>query len=661
MSDDSQEREKDSLPSFGEQDLSDDLFAEYLFRVGEGEEIDVEKFLSARGFSEIAVETFRREIRGYETYRKLLQARSLDGQRVGPYKLIRELGRGGMGRVFLAEDSRDKRQVAIKLLTSFEPGNLQAQQRFRREYEMVTKLHHPHIVPMYEAGETDGFRYYAMEYIPGFTLDQLVTRIKARDVSRIRTEEVAEAVGGKGELWRGDYIDWVCWVFTGVGEALTHAHRRRIIHRDIKPSNILLSPSGRPYLFDFGLALGTRGTRITRSGEVLGTPAYMAPEQIQGGKSPIDQRTDVYGLGAALYELLTMHPPFEAETAQEVAHRILLDPPTSMRKYNPAIPAALEAVVLKALSKDPARRYQTARAMVQDLNNYMAYRPTLAKPVNITDRVRVYARKNPGIAAASLAGILLLLPFGYMVSNWRAASVESREVECTQWIHKGTGALALGNYSKALGFFDQAVVRNPKDPIALALRGLTREKGFQDRSAALEDYRHALDLRPGNKGVGALQAALLGQFSPLSDTEELGVESWDYFFQGLLEYSVANDYAKAAQSFSRALDKERSHSLALLLRGICYQKMEMWLESRLDLNAYLYLESKDPVGFLCLSKTLFSAGQEKLAQQNLDQGINLIRQNYDGWGHLESSLDPFLPRNRKIASNASNHSEPSGN
>ncbi len=636
-------------PSFGEKDLSDDLFAEYLSRSNEGEKLDVANFLQSRGFSNDSVETFRKELRGYERYRNLLQARTLDGQKIGRYQLIRELGRGGMGRVYLAEDIEKNRQVALKLLTSVERPSVQARERFRREYEMVASLHHPHIIPMYDAGEEDGFRYYAMEYISGFTLDQVIKRVKARDISRIRAEDVGEAVGGKGPLWRGTYIDWVCWILSSVGEALAHAHRRGIIHRDVKPSNILLSHAGRPYLFDFGLAVGTRGTRITKTGEILGTPVYMAPEQIEGGKKPLDQRTDVYGLGATLYEMLTLRVPFEGDSPHEVAHRILFDQPARPRKFNSTIPGSLEAICMTALSKEPSRRYTTVRAMVQDLRNYFSYRPIQARTLRPFDRIRSFTKKRPIVAASVFAALLILPMAGMMIHDSSASVFLEKGKETAHEIHNALESFAIEDWENSKAHCARALQLDPQEGQAQALRGLIYQAGMKDEKSALEDYQAALEQRPTHLGIRRFLAGVKGDPNPLRryqddpSFDEEAPSAWDHFFDGLYLLIVDREFKEAKLAFDRALNLDRGLHIGLLYRGLAYQKLGQWENSESDLNTYTYIYRDNPIGYLLHSRSLYQMNRKEASTQIYGRALRLIQDKPRVWGFLDSVSSQFLP------------------
>jgi serine/threonine protein kinase len=254
----------------------------------------------------------------------------------GRYRIERELGQGGMATVFLAEDLKHDRKVALKVLKP-ELAAVVGAERFLAEIRTTANLQHPNILPLFDSGEADSFLFYVMPYVEGESLREKLDREKQLHVD--------EAVG----------------IATEVAEALHAAHGQGIIHRDIKPANILLS-SGRPLVADFGIALAVTqagGERITETGLSLGTPYYMSPEQATGDRVPT-AASDVYGLGCVLYEMLTGEPPHTGSTAQAVLGKILLGSPTRATELRPAIPVHIDSALLKALEKLPADRFDSA-------------------------------------------------------------------------------------------------------------------------------------------------------------------------------------------------------------------------------------------------------------------------------------------------------------
>ncbi|MFO0847328.1 MAG: serine/threonine-protein kinase [Gemmataceae bacterium] len=316
------------------------------------------------------------------------------------YEVVRRLGRGAMGDVYLARQLSLKRQVALKLIRADRLARTPAvRDRFRAEAETVARLSHPHIVQIFEVGEDAGRPFLALEYLGGGSLD-----------ARLSKAPLAPDAAAK--------------LVADVAAGVQHAHDRGIVHRDLKPGNVLLAADGTPKVGDFGLArvvgdlagdpaAGDSGPGLTQVGSVLGTPSYMAPEQAAGDTHRIGPRTDVYALGGLLFECLTGRPPFKAPTPAETLELVLqLDPP-SPRQFQPTVPRDLETVCLKCLRKDPDRRYQSARELADDLGRFLRREPVTARPFGRPERLVKWARRRPGPAV--LAGLLAVAAVGLVV------------------------------------------------------------------------------------------------------------------------------------------------------------------------------------------------------------------------------------------------------
>ncbi|MHC1766717.1 MAG: WD40 repeat domain-containing serine/threonine protein kinase [Verrucomicrobiia bacterium] len=307
--------------------------------------------------------------------------------RLGAYELIERIGQGGMGVVYKARQVSLERDVAVKLLSLAALGNQEALHRFRTEAVTAGSLQHPNIVAVHEVGLAEGQHYLVMDYVPGPTL---------ADMSR------------KGPLPARQAAQYL----RTIAEAVHFAHERGILHRDLKPSNVLIDPNDQPRVTDFGLAkrLDT-GSEFTLSGQVLGSPAFIPPEQASGRWGRVGRRSDVYALGAILYQLLTGRPPFVGEAAADTLRQVLNDEPLGPRLLNPAVPLDLETICLKCLDKEPDRRYATAQAMAEELGRFLERRPIMARRLGLVGKVWRWCRRKP-VLAGLIAGLALAIVGG---------------------------------------------------------------------------------------------------------------------------------------------------------------------------------------------------------------------------------------------------------
>ncbi len=311
---------------------------------------------------------------------------------LGDFRIGREIGRGGMGAVYEAEQISLGRRVALKVLRFGGVSDPEALQRFRREAETVARLHHTNIVPIFAVGSAAGVNYYAMQFIDGPSLDRVLRERGAP----LDVQQVA---------------DWGLQA----AEALVHAHARGVIHRDVKPSNLLLDRDGRIWLTDFGLAKRLDDVTLSLSGTLLGTPRYMSPEQASAAHHTLDHRTDIYSLGATLYELATGRPVFTGATPQDVIRQILTAEPLAPRRRRPNLPRDLETILLKSLAKEPAQRYASARQLANDLRAFQEGRPISARRAHVVERAARWLKRQKrsvALSAAAMAVTLLLVAVG---------------------------------------------------------------------------------------------------------------------------------------------------------------------------------------------------------------------------------------------------------
>jgi TolB-like protein/predicted Zn-dependent protease len=310
----------------------------------------------------------------------------------GDYELLEEIGRGGQGVVYRAHQKSLNRTVALKVIGLGPWTTERHLKRFRREAEAAAHLEHPCIVPIYEVGKRDGRCYFSMKFVEGGQLDEMIRR------EPISIRQSVELIAK-------------------VARTVHYAHEHGILHRDIKPGNILLDAHGEPHLTDFGLArLVEADSTVTATLDVLGTPSYMAPEQAAGEHTKVSKATDVYGLGAVLYQLLTGQPPFAGGTTYETIRLLRDTEPRPPRLLNAKIDRDLSTICLKCLEKDPTRRYSSALALAEDLGHWLKHEPIRAKPSGLFTHARKWVRRNPSTAV--LVTVLVALAIGLSVTVW---------------------------------------------------------------------------------------------------------------------------------------------------------------------------------------------------------------------------------------------------
>ena len=320
---------------------------------------------------------------------------------VGNYELLEEIARGGMGVVYKARQTTLGRIVAVKMIVSGRLASEQDVQRFHVEARAAAGLQHPNIVSIHEVGQHEGWHYFSMDYVEG------------RDLSKILRENLSSAKQA------ATYV-------RQMAEAIHYAHQQGILHRDLKPSNILIDSHDQVRITDFGLAMRVEGgSDLTRTGQIVGTPSYMPPEQAQGKRSLIGPGSDVYSLGAVLYECLTGRAPFRADSVFKTIEQVIHAEAASPRTLNAAIPRDLETICLKCLEKEPHRRYGTAQLLADDLQRYLDVRPILARPVGFVERTCRWCRRNP-VVASLMTTVAASLIVGTSVSTYFAMDASRR-------------------------------------------------------------------------------------------------------------------------------------------------------------------------------------------------------------------------------------------
>jgi serine/threonine protein kinase/Flp pilus assembly protein TadD len=491
---------------------------------------------------------------------------------LGDYRVLREVGRGGMGVVYEAEQLSLGRRVALKVLPAHSLIEPQRLQRFQREAKAAARLHHTNIVPVYGVGEVNGLHYYVMQFIHGLGLDQVLAELrKLRAAPAVEdaappVRDTASAVsvaqslltgrfetgapttdgdstppsGGSSssvqlpgqaagtapshsgrEYWRG-----VARIGVQVGDALAYAHAQGVLHRDVKPSNLLLDARGNVWVTDFGLAKSADGDDLTRTGDIVGTLRYMAPECFSGKG---DLRADVYSLGLTLYELLTLRPAFSGKDRNQLLSQVMHGEPTRPRSLHRDVPRDLETVVLKAISRDPSHRYATAAELADDLRRFVDDRPVRARRIGAAEQAWRWARRNPAVACLTAAVLLLLIAGA--VGSAAAAYHFQRLAESESQARQDAA-------NKAQEIRDGLDRLNRVNSLTESA-GLKAVDGHWDE--ALAKYTEATELRPDVASVWLNRGAFYMQFYQWENADDDFAKGFE--IQPSVDPSVWQNYA----------------------------------------------------------------------------------------------------------------------
>lgn len=414
----------------------------------------------------------------------------------GDYNLLEEIGRGGMGVVYKARQESLNRTVALKMILAGQFANESDVKRFHAEAESAAKLDHPGIVPVYEVGQHESQHYFAMAYVEGESLAHRLAQglLAPREAAEL-TRKVAEAVA--------------------------YAHVEGVIHRDLKPANILIDKNGQPRLTDFGLAKSVRGEpgasatgELTATGQILGTPSYMPPEQVSGARGVVGPLADVYSLGAVIYCQLTGRPPFQADNPLDTLLQVLHREPVQPRLLNPAVPRDLETICLKCLEKEPRKRYSSAQELGADLQRFLSNEPIQARPVGTIERSWRWCRRNPAVACLA-ASLFIVMVSGTAVSSMMAVRANS-EAEASAALTVKANDLADEKGAIA-GQLQLEVAR-----VAAQERLTKRHLYFAHMNLANDAWKNGNVLRV---------LELLDQHRSAEDQEDLRSFEWGYLWQ----------------------------------------------------------------------------------------------------------------------------------
>ncbi len=478
------------------------------------------------------------------------------------YKIVDVLGHGGMGIVYRAVQLKLNRTVALKVLPSMiGAANPAAVERFQREANAAARLHHTHIIPIYDFGESHDAYYYAMELIQGQPISVLVKQFAKKNAASASPARLADMLRnttyespdtgrsqpyimpdidesrvtmatqgfGRGRIYYRQVARWIA----DAAHALQYAHSQRIIHRDIKPANLILSVDGRIMVADFGLAKTEDEHSVTVTGALLGTIRYCSPEQAMAGRIPLDHRTDVYSLGATMYELLCFQPAYPGDEDKKVLAAIMTRDPVSPRKIVPHVPAELETICLKAMERAPDARYQTARAFAEDLERYTKDLPIVAKRPPFHKRAVKFVRRHRAATTAATAGVLVVVMTVVLFVQ------EQIQKDLRNDVHMQDARHAMNNneYDDALIDLQAVLEESPDNWRAIGNLGIVGKEKFKRSAQGEEDFQilrdavancdRALVTEPDHPGLLSTKSVALYMLKKLKKAEQVCKDALD--------------------------------------------------------------------------------------------------------------------------------------
>jgi serine/threonine protein kinase len=496
------------------------------------------------------------------------------GAPLGDYRIIREIARGGMGVVYEAEQLSLARRVALKVLPFAAALDARQLQRFKNEAQAAAQLHHTNIVPVYGVGCERGVHYYAMQYIEGHSLAQLIAGLRSQTasrgmVTRSAGEDLASASGYKAADARRDtngsatgsplsapesgslqsagrnptvaslttehdiksltFFRTVANLGMQAAQALEHAHQVGVIHRDIKPANLLVDEGGNLWITDFGLAHSQNQAGLTMTGDLIGTLRYMSPEQALANRGAIDHRTDIYSLGVTLYEMLTLEPAFAGRDRQELLRQIAFDEPPAPRRRNQALPEELETIVLKSAAKSPDERYATALELAEDLRRYLRDEPIQAKRPTLLQRSRKWLRRHKGLVWSAAVAVLVCLVVTAGIMSLMAARLRDKNVELAKAnrLEREQRRLANANAARTRQAVDDFFTK-VSDSAALKAHGLEklRRDLLQQARGFYEEFAREQSSDPAIQAERARAYYRLGRISAEMGINQDAIQSY---------------------------------------------------------------------------------------------------------------------------------------
>ena len=517
----------------------------------------------------------------------------------GVYELLEKIGQGGMGVVYRARQKALDREVALKLLAAGPWASTDFISRFQQEAQSAARMEHPNIVTVFETGSHEDLHYFSMRLVRGQSL-----------AARLRDDGPYSPVAA-ARLMRT------------IAEAVDYAHRLGVLHLDLKPGNILIDEHGEPLVADFGLARRLDEVLAEQSSEVSGTPSYMAPEQAQAHSQKIGMATDIYGLGAIFYELLTGVPPFLAATPQETLQRVVSDAVQSPCERRAGIPADLEAICLKCLAKDPDARYPQSRQLAEDLGRFLEGRAVSVRPLNAFQRMRRWARREPRLALAVAASVLALIAgLAATSQQWRRAEGNAESSRNLLWQSRREAALRMEQDGKGYEALPQLLANITE-----------QQRAGKDDAVALEQRR-----------VGMLlgQGATLIDRTVVADANPLGAEispdgnllALSFNDQSVRWYDTATLTERGRVSLADRVASDDQRRAILLLRFVDNHRLRAtfeWFSNRVspsdDETWLVDLDNKTlifpPTSFASLAVATYSADGRTALLRNHKQQMQL--------------------------------------
>lgn len=493
-------------------------------------------------------------------------------ERIGDYKIVRELGRGGMGIVFEAIHESLGRRVAIKLLPSRVIEDDDALLRFRKEARAAAKLHHSNIVNVFGVGEHEGYHYYVMEHVNGQSLADWIRRVlDAKHKSgNLETSDADDQPAKGNPDFQDDYsrYRWSASGMAAIADALEYSHANKILHRDIKPSNLLVDQKLKLWITDFGLVKELSNQTMTGTGDIFGTPQYLAPESLEG---KYDQRSEVYCLGLTLYELLVLRPAYSDASPTQLFKRIATSSPKPLRQVDPGIPRDLETIVQRATDRDPARRYQSAGELRDDLNRFVADEPIKARRILPVERAYRWARRNPLTASlVALSAFLLLLlatisSYAYYSTNQALTALASKHRDLQNEKQKTEDAKELAEqneqkmraeYERAEGNVELSIEAFDKLFVRIMTKGVGRDV---KANLELETYSElsTLESTVTRDDARILQSAIeyYEQFTERNqDNEKLRLEIAKAYRRIANTHHFLGSFSSAQRGYTKAIE-----------------------------------------------------------------------------------------------------------